>query len=289
MLSIKTSASTSNLGPGFDCLGMALDLFNHFEVELSDHDELINVEAQYNNPDNLFLKAYHKAMELIGKDDHVRVCFDCEVPTSRGLGSSSTLIVGGITAASALHDNALSRDQIFQLASKMEGHPDNASPCVFGGFQASMKREDGTFIHHSLSIHPEFVLTVFIPDFEVETAKARAILPDSYTRQIAAANGAKAILTVKAMENGDLDLLKEAAKDEIHEPYRKTLIHEFAEVEKIFKENTNGVLLISGSGSTLLGISLNTFTAYDKIEDLKHKWQAKQVGVHHKGVEVYEI
>ena len=170
MLSIKTSASTSNLGPGFDCLGLALNLYNHFEVELSDKDKLINVEEQYNNPDNLFLKAYHKAMELIGKDDHVTVSFDCQVPTSRGLGSSSTLIVGGITAASALHDNALSRDQIFQLASQMEGHPDNASPCVFGAFQASMKKDDGNFIHYPLSFHPELILTVFIPDFEVETS-----------------------------------------------------------------------------------------------------------------------
>ena len=288
MLRIKTCASTSNLGPGFDCLGLALNIYNYFDVEINEKDELINVEDRYNTPDNLFLTSYHKACTTFGVDDHIRVRFNCDIPVSRGLGSSSSLITGAIKAASVLHGNCLSDEEIFQMVSKIEGHPDNAAPCVYGGFNASFVDSNNAFHNIRMNFSDEFRLAVFIPNFEVSTAKARSILPDSYSRQIAVNNASKAILTVHALENGDLDLLKEVARDEIHEPYRKKLIHEFDELQKIYQEDTDGVLLISGSGSTCFGIARKELSAsgINKLSDLKHNWNYRPVSISHKGAEL---
>lgn len=289
MLKIKTPATTANLGPGFDCLGLALDLYNSFDVDLSETDELIGVDKPFNNDDNLFLKAYHLGMKQIGTDDHVRVSFHTAVPISRGLGSSSALIVGGLLSASALHNDVLDKERIFQLAAQMEGHPDNAAPCVYGGFCASFKDEEGNFFTRALTFSEDFKITLFIPNYEVETANARKILPNFYPRNIAVANSSKAILTVKAFADGDLDLLKKCAKDELHEPYRKTLIDEYEEVKKLFIKDTDGVFLISGSGSTCIGISKDSFEESASLSALRHHWQVKEVSFTNKGAMAYEV
>lgn len=286
---IKTSASTSNIGPGFDCLGLALNIYNTFEVKLSDSDVLLNIDDVYNDEENLFLKAYRKGINQIGINDHIKVTFRCDVPVARGLGSSSTLIVGGLTAASALHNKALSKQEIFELASEMEGHPDNAAPCVFGGFCASFIDRKGQFITRQLSFSNKFKMSAFIPDFEVKTDTARAILPDSYPKKVAVNNSAKAIMTVNALENGDIDLLRECVLDEIHEPYRRTLIDEYDLIKMIYKKDTDGVFLISGSGSTCIGFSDKCISenAIMKINELKHNWQIKNIEVENEGVQVF--
>lgn len=287
---IRTSSSTSNLGPGFDCLGLALNIYNYFDVHLSDTDILLNIEDIYNNKDNLFLQAYRQGIKYLGIDDHIKASFDCDVPVARGLGSSSTLIVGGLFAASVLHGNVLSKQEIFQLASEMEGHPDNAAPCVFGGFCASFTNIKGQFITRQLSFSDSLKMSVFIPDFEVKTETARVILPDTYTRKVTVNNSSKAIMTVKALQDGDINLLKECAIDEIHEPYRKTLIDEYEIIKEIYQKDTDGVLLISGSGSTCIGISDSYINkdALHKIKRLKHNWRGMNVKTESKGVIVID-
>ncbi len=286
MMHIITSASTSNLGPGFDCLGLALKIYNIFDVDLNDTDVLLNIEDAYNNQNNLFLQAYRKGIKYLGIEDHIRVSFDCDVPVARGLGSSSTLIVGGLTAASALHGNVLSEEEIFQLASQMEGHPDNAAPCVFGGFCASFSDNNGQFITRQLSFSNRLKMSVLIPDFEVKTEIARAILPKTYSKKVAVNNSAKAIMTVKAIQDGDINLLRECAQDEIHEPYRRTLIDEYEKIKEIYEKDTDGILLISGSGSTCIGMS-DRYISEDAIKNmssLKHNWQRRDVVINSEGV-----
>jgi len=285
---IRTSASTSNLGPGFDCLGLALNIYNYFDVHLSDKDILLNIDDAYNNEDNLFLQAYRQGIKHLEVDDHIKVSFDCDVPVARGLGSSSTLIVGGLLAASVLHNNALSKQEVFQLASQMEGHPDNAAPCVFGGFCASFKDSKGQFITRQLSFSDWLKMSVFIPDFEVKTETARAMLPDTYPKKITVNNSSKAIMMVKALQDGDINLLRECAQDEIHEPYRRTLIEEYEEIKEIYQKDTDGVLLISGSGSTLIGISNRyiSMDAVNRINSLKHNWHKKDVSIETEGAAI---
>ena len=200
------------------------------------------------------MKAYHKGCESIGVSDSVSVIFDTQIPCSRGLGSSASLITAGLFCASALHNNALTKDEIFQLASLMEGHPDNVAPCIFGGMTISLHQDD-KFITKKIEVSPEFKYTLFIPSFEVSTEEARRILPATYPRDIIARNVANSLYFIQGLEEGDNNLLQCGEKDEIHEPYRKKLIPFFDDLRKDFKEDTDGIIVISGSGSTILGIS----------------------------------
>ena len=171
MVRIEAPASSANLGPGFDTLGIALNVYNTFETELSETDILENCDERYNNADNLFLQAYRKGCEAIGVNDHVRVRFTCDIPSSRGMGSSAAFIAAGVSAASVLHENALSKEEIFQISTRMEGHPDNIAPCIYGGLTASLKALDNTWIHRSLEIHDSWIFTQLIPDFRIRSQR----------------------------------------------------------------------------------------------------------------------
>jgi homoserine kinase len=274
MYTIKTPATSANLGPGFDCLGLALNLYNSFDVELSSIDTLDNVEERFNNRDNLFLQAWHKGCEAIHSNDHVHAVFHCSIPVSRGLGSSASMIVGGLTAASVLHDDALEDSAIFELAAEMEGHPDNAAPCVFGGLTACLNKENA-FLAHSLELNSIWQFTLFIPDFEVSTEEARKILPEMYSRHDASCTGADAVIMCDALRIGDMRLLKAGAVDYIHEPYRKKLIPGFDDLKKAAEKDTGGAMLISGSGSTCILISRSSLSRNGKesIEKLPGCWK----------------
>ena len=282
MLRIKAPASSANLGPGFDCLGLAFDVYNTFDVELSDHNILENCEERFSNEDNLFLQAYRKGCEAIGVSDHVHVIFSCDIPVSRGMGSSAAFISAGITAASALHGNALSEDEIFRLICKMEGHPDNASACLFGGLTASEILKDGTCIVRNLPVHESWKFTLLVPDFEIETSSAREILPFAYPRSTLVRNTVHAILMVEALRSGDLQLLRTSASDLAHEPYRKALINDYEKVRRISESDTGGRLVISGSGSTclLMADRYLSDTAKKNIQNIPDsRWQVIEAGI----------
>lgn len=289
MIKISVPATSANLGPGFDCLGMALSLYNTFEIEVSDTLQLDNVEERFNNPDNLFVQAYMKGMKAIGRTGSIHAVFHCDIPVSRGLGSSAAMITGGLYAASVLHDSALSKDQIFELAAEMEGHPDNAAPCVYGGLTACLKQNDSCTVG-SLNLDSNWITTVLIPSFEVSTASARAILPASVSLKDAADNGAHAILMVHALETGNEALMKLAAKDLLHEPYRKNLIPHFDAVKRISEHDTGGACLISGSGSTCLLISRQPLSrvGLEELAQVPGSWNIRQLSVDPMGVSTLE-
>lgn len=253
-MKIKTPATSANIGVGFDSFGLALGLYNTFTIEKSDKDILENVEERFNNSNNLFLKAYHYGCDAIGIKDYIHARFDTNIPVSRGLGSSASLICAGLYSASVLHDNALSKEKLFNLASKMEGHPDNVAPCIFGGMTVSSKYND-QFTTKQIEIDNCWKYTLFVPNFEVSTEKARGILPKSYSLKDASGNIANAIYMIKGLEEGNINLLQYGEFDRIHEPYRKQLIPFFDDLRNEFKKETGGILLISGSGSTCIGIS----------------------------------
>lgn len=263
MIRIQVPATSANLGTGFDCLGVALSIYNRFDVELSDTDILENTEERFKGPDNLFLRAFHKGCDVIGTHSCVKAVLHCEIPASRGLGSSAAMITGGLYAASVLHDHALSKEQIFTLAAEMEHHPDNASPAVFGGLTACLDMKT----MRTLPLSDDLCFTVLIPDFEVPTEKARQILPASYLAADTFTAISRAVLTVRALEDGDITLLQQACKDLLHEPYRRTLIPDFDLLKELVMNDTPGVFLISGSGSTCLFISKNKLsdTVLDEI------------------------
>lgn len=272
MLKFKVPATSANLGIGFDCLGIALNIYDYFEVEESD-EYCLSGFMDNNIKDNLFIEAYKKTCRY-KKDKAVplKVKLKANVPISRGLGSSSCMIVGGIFAYHILHNNCLSKEEMLKLATSIEGHPDNVAPCIYGGLCVSS--DDQTL---RLKISNKWHFIVFIPPYEVKTSEARKVLPDSYGKSDVTSNIANAIKGIKALETFDLDNISCLSKDKIHEPYRRPLIKDFKKYEKIAYQNGAKAFLISGSGSTCLAIG-------DKDLNLDEKINYRNVKVDSKGV-----
>lgn len=270
---IRVPATSANVGPGFDCLGIAFNLINTFDVELSDTFEIRNTPSDFQNEDNLFLKAYRSTFPTDATP--ITVTFDTNVPISRGLGSSATLTIGGIVAGFLVQNKEMDVNGILHYATKIEGHPDNVAPALLGGLVASYQTT-----YQPLELHPSWQFYLLIPDVEVSTSQARAILPNAYPRQVAVSNSAKAILLIEALRHGNLDLLKVAADDAIHEPYRKTLIPAFDTIKEICTSDGKGVFFISGSGSTCLSIRKEPFSP-QQLQELSNypSWNVQDVKV----------
>lgn len=281
---VRTFATSANVGPGFDCLGICFDLYNDYSFETNDKYLLEGFDEKYCDPKhNLIIHSYEKTFEKLNKElIYIKLNqISKQIPTSRGLGSSASCIVSGIMIANEVLNNILSKDEIFQIASEIEGHPDNVAPLIYGGFTCSFKDEE--YIKIELNVDSSFNFMVCIPPFELSTALARSVLPKEIAVKDAVFNMSHLVAMIKALENGDMELLKRGKQDLIHEPYRYKLIKD-SDVVINYAKNNNAVCLISGAGSTLLLISKDKI---NKIEQLK-EWQFKEVTVNNKGAYIYE-
>ncbi|MDD5791256.1 MAG: homoserine kinase [Erysipelotrichaceae bacterium] len=286
MISFKVPATTANLGPGFDTMGLALELFNEYRVEISDELIIEGCPQEYANESNLFYQAYRLGCQHIGINDKIHLEMKANIPISRGLGSSSALIIGGLCAASFLHDHRLSDEDIIRLACRMEGHPDNAVPAFLGGLTACVMNDDYPLIIRK-NPHDDYVFTVFIPDFEVKTADARKILPKEISLADAVYSSSRAIMMLEALENGNEEMLRVSADDKLHEPYRRKLILGFDELKREAIRNGAISFLISGSGSTCLAISKTDELPQRMkkyLDNLKVNWQCFNLKAYNKQV-----
>lgn len=259
MLNIKVPASSANLGPGFDTLCIALNLYNEFEVELSNELKIYNVDDKFNNKDNLLYKSYKYTASKYNINNEISINFkNINVPISRGLGSSSTMIIAGILACNHLNNLKLSDEQIVNIATEIEGHPENVAACFLGGLTIStMDNSKGNknIITKKINLDENINFTVIIPSYKTNTEEARKILPKEITLPDAVENISHAVLLVDALKNNDLENINIYLKDNIHEPYRKTLIKEYDNIKDICIKNGAKGFTISGSGSTMLVIS----------------------------------
>lgn len=270
-MKIQVPATSANIGSGFDSFGIAWQLYNTFYIEPSTHYTFENIEDQYANLNNLFITSYlHtcSCYQIEPKPFHLK--FETNIPISRGLGSSSTLIVGGILCASQLHHLDLTKQQILEIATKIEGHPDNVAPAIFGGFTISTMVNGKPFTT-KIQPHPSFHYYLWIPKTIVETSKARSILPTSYPRPIVIDALAKSALEIISFQNGDLKTLQHCLNDQIHQPYRKTLIEGYDKLKTELETQYDGVFCISGSGSTCLFITKTTINHPSLQEVLIHE------------------
>lgn len=265
MIKIITPATSANLGPGFDSLGIALSMCNTFEVEKSRNFEVTGGPKKYQNEDNLFIVAFKQVCLKAQKMVKCSVKITTKIPVSRGLGSSASLIVAGALAANELLKNPLTKEEIFNICAEIEGHPDNVAPCLYGGLHLAYKSDEGNWEDYILHLADNIYFTAIIPDYELSTEEARSVLPDSYSRSDVVYNLQRSILTVKSLEYGDHFTLRKACEDKVATPYRKKLIKDFDKVLKIVRYNSGTGLLISGSGSTMLAISSQKDFA-DKIK-----------------------
>lgn len=281
---VRTFATSANIGPGFDSLGICFDIYNEYSFEISDKYKFSGFEKEYCHKDNnLIIKSYEEVFEYLHKDiiyiklsELVR-----NIPTARGLGSSASCIVCGILIANDILGNILTKDEIFQIASKMEGHPDNVAPLIYGGFTCSFKED--IYYRVNLKINDVFKFMVCIPPFELSTSLARSVLPKGVSMQDAVYNISHSMAMIKALENGDMELLRISKKDKLHEPYRYDLI-KGSEFIKQYALKNNAVCMISGAGSTILIISNKKLNPYNELKN----WIFKDVNVCEKGAYIYE-
>ncbi len=262
MIRISVPATSANLGPGFDCLGIALGLYNQFDVELSESFVLRGCDPAHAGPDNLFIQACRLGFETAGAPfPALSVRFMTEVPIARGLGSSATCIVAGLLAADTLLGGRLGRDTVLDLAARMEGHPDNVTPALLGGFAVAIL-EDGKVHAVRSSIGADLCFNALIPDFELETSVARAALPSTLPFKDAVFNSGRAALTTAAFLVRDWPRLEFACADRLHERYRAPLIPHFDEIVSCCKVSGALAAFLSGAGPTIMAITEATNTGF---------------------------
>lgn len=260
-VTVSTPASTSNLGPGFDCLGLALSLRSVFTFEPSDELIVEGCPEAYRNADNLVLQGFRTLCRQAGAEaPTVRLTINAGVPVARGLGSSSTCIAAGAAAANAFLGNPFTKDDLFEICARFEGHPDNAAPCVLGGLTASFVADE-RFHALALPISPDWRFAAVIPDYEVKTADARKAMPKEISVKDSVFTTSHAIAMINALASGDEDLLAEACRDRLHEPCRRKLIADYETLRALAFESGASAFFISGSGSTLIAMTKSDETA----------------------------
>jgi len=242
-VTVRVPASTSNLGPGFDCLGIALRLYN-----------AITVRRGENTPLTLMMRA--AANKFFAAANCRGFEFSCEIdgtiPVSRGLGSSAAIRLGLIHALNDLVGSNFSRTDLFALSAALEGHPDNAAPASFGGFNVVHGLQAQRF-----AVSPKLHFVLLVPDFEIETEKSRRLLPVEVPRIDAVMSAGNAAFIVAAFASGDYEKLRGAFRDGLHQEYRRKLIPFLNDV--IASAENAGALgaFLSGSGSSICAVTLH--------------------------------
>ncbi len=244
MIRVRVPATTANLGPGYDCMGLAVKLYNDFIFE-----EEIGWE---NSPNNLIFKSMEYLFEKVGyKEKGIKITVEGKVPQSRGLGSSATCIVGGLIGANEISGANLSRDEILELATEIEGHPDNVAPALLGGLVSSVY--DNKVYYNRYLVSQDLKYYFLVPDFELSTKAAREILPKYISLGDAIYNMSRSVLIPDAFSKGDYERLKVLLKDKLHQDYRRGLIHGFTQVQNSIGDS--GIVALSGAGPTMFVIS----------------------------------
>ena len=252
-VTIRVPASTSNLGPGFDCLGVALRVYNSVTISRAKSQPIIGKRESRSGP---FEKIVIDAATLFFKHTrHSRFAFSCsgneKIPRSRGLGASATIRLSVLHGLNELAGHPLDRFTVFQLAADLEGHPDNAAPASFGGFTVVRAEKVQRF-----EVSPRLKFVLLIPDFEIHTPAARKILPAKISRAGAVASAGNAAAVAAAFASRDYENLRGAFVDHLHQPFRQKLIPFLPHV--IVAAEKAGALgaFLSGSGSTICAVTL---------------------------------
>lgn len=281
MIKFKVPATSANLGPGFDCLGLALSIQNEYAIKKSKTLIIDAPITKYNKKNNLFNIAFVATMKKLKKTGSFYVKYVPTIPLSGGLGSSASAIVAGCLTANMLYgNNKLSKQDIFEIATQIEGHPDNVAPALFGGLTASIQLDNGYLYHKKYKVSNKLYFSILYPDYHIITSMARKVLPKKYLKKDAVKNISHSILMVEALQNGDFDLLKTVSKDYIHEPYRKKLISDYDVLKTAVEQTGDSILLISGSGATLLVISKKkNFSKHFILPKTKANWTYQDVKI----------
>lgn len=283
---IKVPATSANLGPGFDSVGLAVS--KYLEIEVLEESEEWYIEHSLdnvpNNQENLLIQT---ALRLAPNIKPHHLIMRSDIPLARGLGSSSSVIVAGIELANQLAELDLSLERKFAIATEIEGHPDNVAPAIFGQLViASQLDKQLDYIKASF---PEVSLLAFIPNYELKTSDSRDALPKDLSYKQAVAASSVANLAIAALLQGDMEKAGRAIESDLfHECYRQPLVKEFQSIKQLSKKFGAYATYLSGAGPTVMILCPNDKIAgiYQRLSHLNLDGHLEKLSIDDKGLQV---
>ena len=265
MIKVQVPATTANLGPGFDCLGLALKLYLNLEIEEIEDGLVVEYQGEgakkfsaKKKEDTLTWKSINLVLKKTGKDIHkkgLKVRVLNEIPITRGLGSSSSAIIGGIVGAARFYNIDLTNQEILELALALEGHMDNITSALIGGLTLAYKTGREEIKWTGIKIPPDLRIVVAIPEFTLNTREMRKVLPQKVALSKAIFNLSRSALLVNALQNSDWEVLPEAMEDRLHQPYRAPFIPGIEDMFSQIKKTGLAGVALSGSGPSVVSFT----------------------------------
>ncbi len=286
-VTIRVPATTANLAAGFDVLGCALGLYNTLSFTPAERLSFSGCDEQYQSEENLAYVAYARVWRELRRAEipPVHIHIEAGIPVCRGLGSSAALIAAGAMAANVMAGKPFDKRQLLALTTPIEGHPDNLAPALLGGLTASMLLGGQVYTVEYLP-HPELRFVALSPDFPLSTHEARRVLPAMVAHGDAVRNAGYLAVLLRAIEQGDEELIAASLQDRLHQPYRRRLIPEYEKVEALAHQNGCHAVCISGAGPTILCITRDPSFAgrmERAVLPLEHHWQVRDLPVDYHG------
>lgn len=253
---VRVPATTANLGPGFDTLGMALELYDEIFIEESSSLEIaITGEGEATIPRGPENIAYRAARAVFQRADRPEITFRLRmhnhIPVARGLGSSAAALVGGLIGANTILGNFLNQTELIELATEIEGHPDNVAPAILGGLVVSVRDTRQVYCQR-LEPPPGLTMVVAIPQFTLSTRVSRNVLPANVPLEDAVFNVSRVGMLLAAVQAGNLELMGKMMVDKLHQPYRLPLVPGMNEVFTAARDAGALAVTLSGSGPTVI-------------------------------------
>ena len=277
-VTIRVPATTANLAAGFDVLGCALGLYNTLSFTPAERPSFSGCDEQYQSEENLAYVAYARVWRELRRAEipPVHIHIEAGIPVCRGLGSSAALIAAGAMAANVMAGKPFDKRQLLALTTPIEGHPDNLAPALLGGQVYTVEYLP----------HPELRFVALSPDFPLSTHEARRVLPAMVAHGDAVRNAGYLAVLLRAIEQGDEELIAASLQDRLHQPYRRRLIPEYEKVEALAHQNGCHAVCISGAGPTILCITRDPAFAgrmERAVLPLDHHWQVRDLPVDYHG------
>lgn len=294
MIEVRVPATSANVGPGFDCMGIAMSLYGRFRFSLIEEGLLISGCApEWQNEQNLVYQSCLRVFERLQVPAlalKIEISADA-IPFARGLGSSAACVVAGVMGANALCGNRLSKEEMLTICSEIEGHPDNVASAIYGGLTISFA-EGEKVRTTSCKVNKKFKFCAMIPDYPMLTEAARSVLPSQLSYEDAVYNiGRSAALTL-ALNSGNSDMITPACDDRLHEPYRKALLPDYEFIKELCRKYGMLTCYISGSGSTMMAISddeQRLMALKNAVCDRYPNWQVHNLTADERGAQIREV
>ena len=265
-ISVHVPATTANLGPGFDCLALALNIWNHATFSLEGEGIKLHIKGEgsgklVDDKRNLIAKSFIKFFKAYNLSEPLGLVIECEnnIPLGSGLGSSAAAVITGLIGANALLGNIATKVDILELANEIEGHPDNVTAAVFGGLSIVV-RDNDHFIHHIVDV-PEINVAIAVPEFELPTQVSRSALPKAIPLSDVIFNLGRTALVVEALRTKNYEILKTAVDDRLHQPYRIKLLPGAANAMDNALKNGASAVALSGAGPSIIAFGEENISA----------------------------